>query len=357
MGLSWRDLDPSNVVRNIETSIRNPIKHFNNATGTKLPSSVTIGGKKISTNIGTDALLKQARTSLREIKTADTNVRDAWQDAGKGEIGIWASGVGQSLYNISAAPINVVTGKSSFEKQSQKFLGGFQNMAGFGTEGYIGRKKEITSALRDKNFNKNTGNFGKNWAGTSEGTVTLNRDGTLSNENRVDMQQMLAKAGAIVIAILTGGAAASAYGGGGAGAGAGVGAVEVGGGSAIGSGGVVTSANIGVGTAAASGTPWYVTAGTGLVSSVGGGVATGLVKRGTDAATGGISNYIDDLIGGGSREPGSAPGSSIMPPMFSDPTGNAGSYGGDGVVSSEGISPVVMIGGALLLGFAVWKYS
>lgn len=354
-------------------SVTNPGRLIKNATG--INTTVSIGGKKIDLTPGTQNLVKQARASLKDIKKTGKQADVDWQNAGKGEIGIWASNYGQSVYNIARAPVNVITGKSSFEKESQKTLGGFQNLAGFGTEGYIGRKKEITSALRDKNFNKNTFNFGKNWAGTSEGTVTLNESGTLSNANRVDMQQMLVKAGAVVAAILTGGAIAgggSAAGGGGSAAASGVGSSSsltlptlgssAGYGSTatygLGSTAVGTGAGAGASlgggsAAAAAGTSWWSTGLGSLAGGIGTGVASSYLNRGVASATEGATSYIDDLLGIGN---GGTEDVTPYPSQFlSGQESIPGSYGGDNVTDEiVGLSPMG-IAALAVVGFLIYR--
>lgn len=352
MGLSWKDLDPSRVAKNIETTIRNPLKRVSQVTGVKLPQTIRIGGKDIGTGIGTDALLKQAKSSLRDVKQAGRQAHTDWNNASRGEIGKYIAKTGEGVYGtVAAIPRAAISG--NWEKELQRGYGN-SRMALSPIENMIGENQGWQNALKDKNLNKWTLGTAKNFAGQTHGHATMQSSGILSNEDRVQWQQLSVKAAAVVAAIFGGGAAASAYGGSGtAGAGA-TGTVTL---------GTPTVTTVGVGTAgagagttaagaAAAGTPWWGTALAGAGTAVGTAVGTGLINRGTQAATDGATNWLDDLIGGGRDE--TSPG--INPPMFSDPTGNApGSYGGDGVESFEGGGQFVAIGAACLVGYLLYR--
>lgn len=246
----------------------NPIATANKALGLKIPTSVKIGNNSVGLDPG-----KQIETSAREVKKIGQQAETDWRNAGKGEIGKWAAGYGQSVYNIAAAPVNWVSGKSSFERESQKTWGGFHNLAGFGTSAYFGQSSGVQEFLRDENLTKNTFGLSKNYAGTSRGSFTMNTAGTISNEDRVQAQQLGVKVAAVLAAIFGG---AAAFGGGAApagGAGAGAGAAGTGSSAALtmptlgSSAGYGATASYGLGTAsagtaAASGGGWLATAGT-----------------------------------------------------------------------------------------------
>lgn len=370
-------------------SVTNPGRLIKNATG--INTTVSIGGKRIDLTPGTDNLVKQARASLKDVKKqssasladlkkAGRQAEINWNNLSRGEVGKYIAKTGEGLYGVTMTiPRAIQSG--NWSKELQRGYGN-SRMALSPIENMIGENKGWQDKLRnDKGWNAWTLGTAKNFAGQTHGHATMQSSGTISNADRVQWQQLSVKAAAVVAAIFGGAAVAGAYSGSGSAAGAGAagaGSSAAGAGSAgltlptlgssagygasasygLGSTVVGTGAGAGAsltgGAAAATGTSWWATGLGSLAGGIGTGVASSYLNRGVAAATDGATNYLDDLLGignGGTENVTPYP----QPTYYSDPTGNAGSYGGDNVSDSiVGLSPLG-IAALALTAFAVYK--
>lgn len=332
--------------------IVNPARSIRNITGVKIPTSISIGGRSVNLDPNLDAQIKQAQSSLRDLKNAGRQAEVDWKNAGRGEVGKFVSTAADGAYTMTMAlPRAISTG--DWEHQAQKFYGGSRAVLS-PLENMIGKNQGWQDKLRNEDawYNKWTGNTFENFAGQTRGHAQMESSGTLLNEDRVAWQQLSVKAAAVVAAIF-GGAALAGGGAAPAGGGAATGTVTLGEATVttvgVGSG----SAAAGGGAAAAASTPWWGTALGSAAGGIGTAVAGGLVNRGVASASDGIGNYLDDLIGIGNGGDGETPSYGYNPPMFSDPTGNAGSYGGDAV--STDFTPYIAIGATLVIGYLAYR--
>lgn len=301
MGLSWSDLDPTNLIRQANNEVK------------KQTDSIGRGINKSAISIG---------------KSAEIN----WKNAGRGEVGKFLAQQGQAEYNKNLAlPRAIQTGQ--WNKEGQRFVGGMMVNA-TPIESYVGNNKSLMRTMNDDNLNKNTLGITSNFANSWHGIDTAATDGKISNADRNDMWQGLTKAAAAVAVYFGGSAAYGAFAGGGEAA-AGVGAVEVAGGTPLVEGAVV-STSIGAGSTTAAGTTaaaatgsgmswstWAATGGLGALSALTGGKGAGSSNAfdfgqqddgsGAGDIIGGIGDMIGGLFGGGNKGPSGTDYSGLLP--------------------------------------------
>jgi len=144
----------------------------------------------------------------KDVRNLGKNIGREWKNAGRGEIGKWASGVGQSAYNLAlSAPRAVVTGQ--YSKEFQRAGGSYLNLATGGTASYVGQSSSLQKTLRSDPI------FGENIGGFTSAVNTSSRDGRVSNSDRNLILQGAVKSAAVVGAVYGGSALYSAYGTGG----------------------------------------------------------------------------------------------------------------------------------------------
>jgi hypothetical protein len=122
-------------------------------------------------------------------------IAQTWEDAGRGEIGKYVSGFGQSIWNIPAGLHQAIT-TGRWDTGLQKVGGSALNLASGGTFSYLGQSSGVQNVLRDENLNKWTGGVFEDVAGITHGTYTASKEGVLSNSDRNLALQGLVKAGA-----------------------------------------------------------------------------------------------------------------------------------------------------------------
>lgn len=354
----------------------NPVAGLRATTGIKLPTTISIGGKSINVSPDISAQIKQAQSSLRDVKQAGRQAEVDWKNSSKGEVGKYVAKTGEGVYGVvMTLPRAIQSG--NWERELQRGYGN-SRMALSPIENMIGENQGWQDALKNKNLNKWTLGTAKNFAGQTHGHATMQSSGVLSNADRVQWQQLSVKAAAVVAAIFGGAAVAGAYGGSGtAGAGAagasgtagGVGAGSAGltmpalgssagygttasyglGSTVVGTGSGAGASLVGGGAAASSGLGFWGTLGTGVGTQLVG----GLVNRGTAAVGDATNNYIGDLLGNNPEQP-SMPNYGGAPQMYADPTGNGGaSYGGQ--TSEESAQTYLLLGAAALAGYLIYK--
>lgn len=355
----------------------NPVAGLRATTGIKLPTTISIGGKSINVSPDISAQIKQAQSSLRDVKQAGRQAEVDWKNSSKGEVGKYVAKTGEGVYGVvMTLPRAIQSG--NWERELQRGYGN-SRMALSPIENMIGENKGWQDKLRnDKGWNAWTLGTAKNFAGQTHGHATMQSSGTISNADRVQWQQLSVKAAAVVAAIFGGAAVAGAYGGSGtAGAGAagasgtagGVGAGSAGltmpalgssagygttasyglGSTVVGTGSGAGASLVGGGAAASSGLGFWGTLGTGVGTQLVG----GLVNRGTAAVGDATNNYIGDLLGNNPEQP-SMPNYGGAPQMYADPTGNGGaSYGGQ--TSEESAQTYLLLGAAALAGYLIYK--
>lgn len=121
-----------------------------------------------------------------------------WRNAGRGEIGRFVSGVGQSAYNVAVAVPNAVRTGDYDKHLFQKGIFSAANLASLGTLDYLGGSSGFQRGIGSDPI------IGKNIAAFARVTRGGGRDATVKNEDR-----NLSVQGAVKI-----GAAAAAYYGG-----------------------------------------------------------------------------------------------------------------------------------------------
>lgn len=269
---------------------------INKAFGTKIPTSVKIGG----TSVGFDPV-KQLQTSLKEVKKTSSQANTDWKNAGKGDVGKVVSTTFQQKYNLLTAVPRTLKGAATgtLDKENQKTLGSL--VAGFfgvnqGVLNTLGTSSTFQREARRESANDWTLGFSKNFAGTSRGAIGLS-NAQLKNEDRTDITQLGVKYAAI---------ATVAYGGstlfGGSAAPEG-GAVLVESGAPLAGGEVVTSsaiAPLGEGVVAGSAAAPVAAAGG---SSVGGWVGNTALAYGLLTGKSGAPTSIGDILTGGGINP------------------------------------------------------
>ena len=348
MGLSWKDFDPSNVVRNVSNTVSNPTKRFSQATGIKIPDKIKIGGTTIGTGSGLESVMKQTRASIRDLDNTRIQAGKDRDNAQKGEVGKYYSGYFDSLQNINPISVAEKTARGqSFETSLKKIGGSYLSMGSAGVIPYAGKSSSFQDFMRDKNVSKNTLGFSENYAGYSRGTSTLVSSGNLSNDDRNNIIQSYVKTAGVAG---FGGWLNSLFSGGGAAAPATEGAVVVETGTPYYTGTTISSTEIAtgvtttqtVGGVAAPAASGWLSGSTLSNAAIGYSLLTGkqaptsIGDLVTNPATQPDLGFIGDLIGGGGRQ-------YISPDITGD---GSGAYGGDNVVEA-GISPFVMIGVAV----------
>lgn len=293
----------------------------------------------------------------KNINRAAINVgkqaEQTWKDAGRGEVGKWAGGIGQSAYNAAlAAPRAVVTGQ--YGKEIQRFAGSAANLYTYGALDYASKSNFIKKTLNDKSVDQWTLGLSGDLYSASRGASTMSRDGQISNYDRNRIFQGIVKGAAI------GGAAyaASTYFGASTVAPGTLGAqpiVDVTAATAvpgatpiaIGSAGV-TSTEIGLGsvaasTTAAASTPWYTT----LAQGVGIGIGTRALTAGQQAAQNlgdSADRFLDGFLTGNNRSPAS---------YVSDPQGSVGILPPSS--QTNGIGRVLIWGALIYSAYYLYK--
>lgn len=344
------------AARTVSNSVSNPTKTFNTAFGTKLPTTINIGGKQVGTGVGVDSLLSQARSSLRDIQKTGKQANVDWNNAGKGDVGKVVSDYYEGTYNFVTTIPRTVKGYATGtqDKENQKTLGSllgstFSAVGGNAGLSAIGNSSTAQKFLRSEGTKDWTFGYSENLAGAGSGYKSLT-GGNISDDDRNNIYQGYVKQGVVALAAWGG---ASAFGGEAAVApGAEGGAVVVESGTPYYAGGQVISADIagtgvasGVGagtTAAASATPW--------ASYLSNAAIGYTLLTGKQAPT-----SIGDIFAGSPDQGGGGGGNYWDSNPYADVTGNgAGSYGGDGVVEAGvgGMNPIVLTGlivGAYLL--------
>lgn len=349
MGLSWKDFDPSNVVKNVSNTVANPTKRFSQATGIKIPDKIKIGGTTIGTGSGLEGAVKQLRTSIRDLDNTRIQAGKDRDNAQKGEVGKYYSGVARNLNNLNPIAIadKTVRGQS-VSTTFQKGVGSFFSGGSGGLSNFLGDSSTFQREARSEGSKKWTAGFSENYAGYTRGSDTLSKTGTLSNDDRNNMLQSVVKTGAAAgffgwINTLFSGAPATAP--------VSEGAVLVESGTPYYTGTTVTSTEIatgvsttttvgGVAAPVAAGTSWgaYGTNAALAYSMLTGKSAPQSIGDIISPGGGGTPDlgFIGDLIGGKGRQ-------YISPDVTGD---GSGAYGGDNVVEA-GISPIVLIGVAV----------
>ena len=262
----------------------------------------------------------------KNINRAAINVgkqsEQTFKDAGRGEIGKWAGGIGQSAYNAAlAAPRAVISG--NYSKEIQRFAGSAANLYTYGGLDYASKSNFIKKTLNDKTVDSLTLGLSGDLYSASRGTSTLSRDGSISNYDRNRIFQGVVKSVAIGGAVYAG----STYFGASSVAPGTLGAqpiVDVTAATAVpgatpilSAGAGVTSTEIGLGTATAASTPWY----TSLAQGFGTGLGVRALTAGQQAAQNlgdGADRFLDGFLNGNSRSPSyvtdSQENSSFLPP-------------------------------------------
>lgn len=122
------------------------------------------------------------------------SAENAWQDAGRGEIGRLVGGFGQSLYNIPVGLYQAVsTGR--YDTGLQKTFGSALNVATGGLASYAGQSSGVQDFLRNKDLNAWTGGIFEDVGGITHGINTTANEGVLSNSDRNLAIQGLVKGG------------------------------------------------------------------------------------------------------------------------------------------------------------------
>jgi len=360
MGLSWKDFDPSNVVRSVSNTVSNPSKKFSQATGIKIPGKIKIGGTTIGTDSGLEGAVKQLRSSVRDLDNTRVQAAKDRENASRGEVGKFYAGYTRNLNNLNPLAIAEKTARGqSLEVSGKKGIGTFlSNQGGLGGLATMaGNSSTFQREARTEGSKKWTLGFSENFAGYGRGSNTLASTGDLSNDDRNNIIQTYVKVGAVAAG---GGWLESLFGGGAAATPASEGAVLVESGtpyytgsgvvSAEAGGGAVAS-GIGAGSAAApvaASTPW---AAYGTNAALGYSLLTG--KQAPTSIGDLITNpesrpdmgFIGDLLG-------NKKGPYISPDITGD---GSAAYGGDNVASE--INPFVLGGLALAAFFVVRKIA
>lgn len=349
MGLSWKDFDPSNVFRDVSNTVANPTKKFSQATGIKIPTKIKIGGTTIGTGSGLESVMKQTRASIRDLDNTRLQAAKDRDNAQKGEIGKYYSGVVRNLNNVNPIAIadKTVRGQS-LSTTFQKGIGSFVSGGSGGLSNYLGDSSTFQREARSEGSKKWTAGFSENYAGYTRGSETLSSRGTISNDDRNNMYQAVIKTGAAAgfagwIESLFSGAPTAAP--------VSEGAVVVETGTPYYTGATVSSTEIATGVtttqtvggvaAPVASSSWLSgstlsNAALGYSLLTGKQAPTSIGDLVTNPATQPDLGFIGDLINGGGRQ-------YISPDITGD---GAGAYGGDNV-SEAGISPIVLIGVAV----------
>ncbi|NJM09521.1 MAG: hypothetical protein HC883_01075 [Bdellovibrionaceae bacterium] len=347
----------SNFVSRTVKRATNPIATVNKTLKINIPTEVKIGSTKIGLDPG-----KQVQTSVQEVKKIGRQAETDWRNAGRGEIGNYIAKTAEGAYGVVATIPRAIS-SGNWEKELQRGYGN-SRMALSPIENSIGKSNSWQTFLRDENLNKNTFGTAKNFAGQTRGHSTMQSSGFISNEDRVQWQQLSVKAAAVVGAIfggaaLAGGGAVPAGGAGAGAAGTGSSALTM---PALGSSyGYGASATYGLGSsaasvgAAASGGSWLATAG--QIGAGGGLLYSALTGRPAPASIGdiftggginpdqggGLLDPIWDLIQGG-REPAASVYNEAAPSALS------------GILpqTDEG-KALLWAGVALVAGYYLWR--
>lgn len=276
--------------------------------------------------------------------TGSSASRD-FQNAGRGEVGKFVSGAGQSAYNLAAAPVRAVS-TGNYSKELQRAGGSYLNLASYNRADYLGRSPTAQRVLnKDPIYGRNVGAY-------THGVSTSARSGELSNRDRNYIVQGGIKTAAVVGAgLVLAPAAPSAAAGGGdifatAGPGSAPGVLSA---PAYGSSGAAATSSIGASSLSASG------AGTAAAASSGSGVLS-TIK--TLAEQLGITTAVAKIIG--NKIAGSPQGttSETVPlPFFGGPGSDSGpifnvpgtSGGGYGAINPADLNKVALFG-ALAVG-------
>ena len=219
------------------------------------------------------------RSINRAVINTGRGIERTWKDAGRGEVGKWAGGLGQSAYNFTlAAPRAVFTGQ--YGREFQRAAGSAANIYSVGTLDYAGQSSGIQKLLRDKKVSDATLGLSKNIAGAARGTATAGRNAVLSNEDRNDIIQGGVKVG-VALGAYYGGQALLASGGGSSAAAEKTGAVLVEQTAPVPlGGGTVTSTTIAAESGAAAATAASGSSWSTLATYTGGGLVAGKLLTG-----------------------------------------------------------------------------
>jgi hypothetical protein len=133
----------------------------------------------------------------KNIQNAGTNLSNAWKDAGRGEVGKWAGGLGQSAYNIAVAPARAIS-TGQYGKQLAVVTGSGANLVSGGTLDYAAHSSGLQRMLNSDEI------IGKNLAAITRVASAGGRGDAVSNADRNLAWQGGVKLGAT---------AAAAYGG------------------------------------------------------------------------------------------------------------------------------------------------
>lgn len=338
------------AARTASGTVTNPVKTFNSAFNTKLPSTINIGGRSVGTGVGVDSLLSQARASLRDLDNTRVQAAKDRDNAQRGEIGKFYSGQFDTLQNINPIAVGTRIAQGENPSTSLKKVGGsYLSMGSAGVIPYAGKSSSFQSLMRDENTSKNTLGFSENFAGYSRGTSTLTDTGNLSNDDRNNIVQSYVKVGAVagfggwLNSLFSAPAAAPAS----------EGAVLVESGTPYYTGAQVASADIagtgvatGVGAApvASAATPW---AAYGSNAALAYSVLTG---KKAPQSIGDIISEVRD--GSGGRSPSDY---FSGPNPYSDVTDSQSSYGGDGVAPEFSGSNALVLTGLIVGAYLVYR--
>lgn len=151
---------------------------------------------------------KKTGIKIPSIKRIGQNIRAEAKRAGKGEVGKFVGGIGQSYYNVVTTVPRAIISKKPGEEILKGFSSGV-NVAGFGIPGYLGQSKGAQNLLRSEGLSKYTLGLSENFAGFTRGVSEGSKTGVVRQDDWTNIFQGGLKVGAIAA---TAGAAATYFG-------------------------------------------------------------------------------------------------------------------------------------------------